>query len=735
VKRKRPNEGVPLCITTAIPTAAARALVAAGALALGGCTQIPHGRSAIDDVDIQGTQALDASDVADKLATGSTEKFFGLFRGVVYDYEVYDPSVLQRDMARVERYYRGKGFLEAHARVGRVIQVNASHVRIEILVEEGAPTLNRIARIEGLVGVTIEVATAAHKAVDADLPNMARFDEESFASAKDDLKQALTDRGYAYAQVEGEASIDLATRRVDYLLKVVPGPLCTFGKMTIVGLDPDREGPQPQEIDEAPLRRAIDIDEGEPFSSAKIEAGTQALLDLEVFSAARIDPDLPRPPPEHPVIALNVSVEPTKLRQIRAGGGLEFDEIKTDLHLLLGWEDHNFLGGLRDFSVDFKPGAVLYPLRIDTIGVTDVFPEERLKLQFRQPSFLEARTSFFVKPEFNVYPFLVVPDPPANSDVLGYVETKGSIGLDRPFGKLSVSVAYNAQAELPFYYKQIGDAPPVPTIVLAYPQLVTKLDLRDDPTHPHEGIYLANDLQIANAAFGSSADDVRVQPEVRAYVPLGKRVTLAARASVGFLFPTNYGVASYLPDDNLTDGNRTKYIEETYFRGFTSGGPSSNRGYPIRGIAPYGYVPFLLPAVVSSAAQSGGCTNSQLAASSCAVPIAGLTLWELSLEARFQVSGPFSTAAFCDAGDVSPYQTDLRFTHLHLSCGVGARYDTPVGPIRFDIGYRIQPLQVIGFPNEKAAADPQAGGNPVNGLPPEFLGAPVAISFGIGEAY
>jgi outer membrane protein assembly factor BamA len=259
-----------------------------------------------------------------------------------------------------------------------------------------------------------------------------------------------------------------------------------------------------------------------------------------------------------------------------------------------------------------------------------------------------------VKPEFNVYPFLALPNPPANSNVLGYVEAKAAIGLDRPFGKLSVSLAYNVQVEWPFYYLEVDTTESAPPeIRLAYPQLVTKLDLRDDPTHPHAGLYLANDLQVANQIFGSNANDVRVQPEVRAYVPLGKRLTIATRASVGFLLPSNYGVASYLPDQNLTDPNRIQAIEETYFRGFTSGGPSSNRGYPIRGIAPYGYVPFLLPAVVSTAAQSGGCTNAQLATSSCAVPIAGLTLWELSLEARYQVSGPFSTALFCDAGDVS----------------------------------------------------------------------------------
>ena len=61
----------------------------------------------------------------------------------------------------------------------------------------------------------------------------------------------------------------------------------------------------------------------------------------------------------------------------------------------------------------------------------------------------------------------------------------------------------------------------------------------------------------------------------------------------------------------------------------------------------------------------------------------------------------------------------------------GARYDTPVGPIRLDIGYRIQPLQVLGYANE----DEAARADPTLGTPPKLFGIPMAIALGIGEAY
>jgi outer membrane protein insertion porin family/translocation and assembly module TamA len=67
-----------------------------------------------------------------------------------------------------------------------------------------------------------------------------------------------------------------------------------------------------------------------------------------------------------------------------------------------------------------------------------------------------------------------------------------------------------------------------------------------------------------------------------------------------------------------------------------------------------------------------------------------------------------------------------------MSCGFGARYDTPVGPIRLDLGYRIEPLQVIGYKDDYAAQK----ADPTEGVPTRLFGnVPLAIAFGIGEAY
>jgi outer membrane protein insertion porin family/translocation and assembly module TamA len=285
-------------------------------------------------------------------------------------------------------------------------------------------------------------------------------------------------------------------------------------------------------------------------------------------------------------------------------------------------------------------------------------------------------------------------------------------------------LSHNLQVEDPFTYKGEVDGA-LRVLVISYPELVTNLSLTDDRVRPHQGVFFGNTFQFAGGPFGGHADDVNVQPDARVYIPAGRDVTLAARASVGLLFPRNYGFSAGEEDvDPATLAtSRARDQQILFFRGFFAGGPSSNRGYPLRGIGPRGFVAsYNAGGVGNLAACEGG--GSAGIVDACKVPIGGLTRWEASLEARFSVLGPFSMAAFCDGADVSPDTVDLRLARPHLSCGLGGRYDTPVGPVRLDIGYRIPTLQVLGKGDEQEH-EPD----------PLFGVLPIAVALGIGEAF
>ena len=735
------------------PRVACALVLVLAATSLCACAKLPPGQSATDAVAIHGASAVDDTDIEDKLATEASPKFLGLFQGVVYDYHLFNHATFQRDLARVERFYRERGYYGAHARAGRVITTQPGHVRVEILVEEGQPTVNQELTLEGVDGLDAATRKAVQTAAGRALRKGKPFDEDKALQCEEDARRALTDRGYAYATVKRDSYLDIVHGIANTTLTLTPGDVARFGPVTIEGLDPDASGPRLQEIPEPPLRRAIDIQEGDGYSTSRVEAATQALLDLEVFSAVTVVPDLSHP--ETHVVPLRVHVEPSNLRQIRLGGGVEFDALKLDLHLIAGWEDHNFLGGLRDFTVDFSPGVVLYPTSTSNFPAAPnrVFPEEKLRVQLRQPGFIEAETEGFLRPEFNVFPMLI-PNPSATASVVGYYEFKGAAGVDRVFlgRRLYVNLSYGAQLEYPFSYKGTLDSG-LRLLVISYPELNMHLDYRDDNQHPHSGFYLGNDLQVAGGIFGGDASDIKVVPEVRTYLPIARKVTFATRASVGFLFASNYGdvVQNHLneQDDPTNHVSRVRDIETVLFRGFFSGGPTSNRGFPLRGVAPHGVVPFLVPG--TTAQQALNCpppsdmnNHAQPDPQLCSLPIGGFTLWELSNELRFTVKGPLSGALFCDMGDVSPKELSIRLDHMHLSCGVGVRYDTPVGPIRLDIGYRVQPLQVLGFPNETEAylTGPGHHGDPANGFQPTLFGnshgangLPVALAIGIGEAF
>ncbi len=669
-----------------------------------GCYRVPEGKLAIDTVTIDGVPSIDDEDLEERITTRETKRFVGF----VYEYDLFDRYALRRDLARIERYLHARGFYDAEVRVARVVQ-DGKKVHITIEVAEGRPVTVADVAFEGDEAVESAARDALRAEVASILPKGDRLDEEKLDEAEKTATKALTSRGHAAAAVQRQAEVDLASATARVRFVVTPGPIAHIGAITWKGL-----GPLPEDK----LRRLFGVEQGDLYSSEELASARQALLDLGVFSSVDITPDLSHVEEGGHIVPLTITCEVSKLRALLVGGGLEFDSLKTDVHGTIGWQSSNFLGGLRRFEVKLKPGVVLYPTRFPDVQLPNkLLLEERFSLTLRQPAFVESRTTGVARTDYNIYPVLLPGSTSQN--VIGYHEVRGTLGVERTFfSRLFVNPQYGTQANFPFNY--LGKAPDALTLIISYVDLFAYLDFRDDPIHTRKGFYIGNQLQIAGGLLQGDASDVRVQPEVRGYIPITKHLVVAVRGSVGFLFPFDYGryaEQNFLhPGPSRIEGSARDY-QILFFRGFYSGGPSTNRGYPLRGIGPFDLIPYLSPAGQSISAS--GCNPND---TSCSLPTGGRSLWEASAEIRYVLSGPVSVAAFCDAADVSPFSLDLRPERPHLSCGAGGRYDTPVGPIRLDIGYRIPGLQA-------------PKGSSFEREPDTLLGLPVALAFGIGEAF
>jgi len=644
---------------------------------------IPSGRYATTSVALDGASAIDSDDALSGISTTESPRFLGVpgLEGVLFEYNLYDEALLTRDLARIERYYRSRGYYEAKVTVARVERdESATTVRVTIHVVEGTPVLVGQVTPKGLELLPANVGFQAQKTIT--LFERRPFDETTYDNSKRGILSVLADNGYAFAVVEGKAQVDLVSHRANIEFQVNPGPPSRYGSIEILGL---------REIPEPVVRATLKLAEGQAYRNSDLREAENALINLGVFSQVRIEPQ--RADKSRGIVPLVVRLQESTLRSVRIGGGASIDPLQLSATGRIGWEDRNFLGGLRRFTIDERPGVVLFPTSTETLKVpTRPLLSNKLRAELRQIAFLEGRTIGKLSAEYNIYP-LLFPLPtnavPENERILGYHEFRGSVGLERSFFDLRVLVSPNVslQSNIPIAYQTppdgVGILPGINRIHVLAPELLTTLDLRDDRIEPRRGILLQNSVQFASLSFGEDRRDIRLRPELRTYIPVSKQSVLATRVTLGFLSPHNYGSTLSRPNDiaaNPTDPDVLRDQQRLLFRAFYSGGPNSNRGYGFSEVGPHGPLGLLTAGKVNCFVSPHD--------PDCVRPLGGLSLWEASIEVRFPIYGPLRGVTFLDGSNVTRKAWSLDFTVPHLSPGVGLRYTTPIGPLRLDIGYR-----------------------------------------------
>src|SRR5688572_13649141 len=78
------------------------------------------------------------------------------------------------------------------------------------------------------------------------------------------------------------------------------------------------------------------------------------------------------------------------------------------------------------------------------------------------------------------------------------------------------------------------------------------------------------------------------------------------------------------------------------------------------------------------------------------LPIGGNGLVIFNAELRTTIRGGSQVVGFLDTGNVFARASEIDLTELRSAVGAGVRYKSPFGPIRFDLGFKVNRQQGEG---------------------------------------
>jgi hypothetical protein len=703
----------------------------------------------VSDVRVRETSpsAVDLDDALSGLATAAPRKLLWIER----ERDVYDANLVARDLERIERFYRAQGYYDVKVVAARVQQVGERAVEIEVHVTPGPRVTVRSVKTD--VSAVLELSEDAKFAYQkVRQPTLGKpFTEARLDRYETDLLTTLKESGYAYAKVSVKATVDLNARAADIAVEMKPGKFSRIGAIRVVGL---------KRIPEDKVRAALSIKHGDAYSEADQADAKVALENMQLFTRVEVTPDLSNP--DVTDVPILVTLQEDQLRKLTMGGGTIIDALKLEVHLRTGWEHKNFLGGARKLNIDVTGGVDLFPNRLENLDKLWVKPTNDFwvldsSIALEQPSIFNGRTKGSIKAGFSRRPVLYSLDEgkdPRAENVIGYHKPTGQLALERSFvsQRILLRPSYNIEARVPFMYQ--GAQPlGLETVWVSYPRLFALFqalpgDFSTDRSKRDFSLSFRNTIEIAGLSlggtryFGGSVSDLKIEPELRGVAPLFPRrshpeqkvgdLTIAGRIKFGFIIAPDYGET--LRDDQAaavasTDPNVKESVTRDQLRllsrAFYSGGATSNRGYAQNAISPHGPVGFLVPTSINCSddlhREDPGCIR----------PLGGFTQWEASLELRYAALYPVTLVLFADAADVSRDLGRIQLKYPHLSVGPGVRYDSPVGPIRLDLGIRVPRAQAWG---ERALPDDNSHGPPPD-QQPKLFGIPGALQLAIGDAF
>ncbi len=569
------------------------------------------------------------------------------------------------DAARIRLFYQLSGFLDA--KVDTSVVRTATEAFITFRIFEGEPVVVRSVTVAGLDSLP----DRARVVEDLPLQVGAPYNRYLLAGSADTIQTRLWNRGFPTASVlVGKRMVDRAARTADLELFADPGMAATIGSIRIVGT---------KAVDSSFVRSLLATRSGRPFRYTDLYRSQLNLYQSGLFRSANVGNDTTLFTLGDPTVPLIVQVQEGPLFRARSGLGVGTNDC---VRANAGWTARNVGGRGRQVDVVAevsKIGVSTDPLRSTICNGLEEDTLASQKLNYAVS--LSLRRPVFLSPS-NALTGTLFAERRSEFRVYRREEIGASVTFFRDAGRgLPVSLSYRlgygttqagAASFCAFFLacrsddvKQLRERRFAATLTgTATRQRVNNLL---DPTR---GSVASFETTLSSPLIGSTrfSEFARLVADGSWYRPLGGAIVVAARLKGGLIFSPRLrlaaGAANFVPPEQR----------------FYAGGANDVRGYDRNLLGPIVYV------TPESNIAAGGAVKAD---SVQEAPIGGNTLMLANLELRLPsplFEGRLRWVAFLDAGAVwergSPLGAGVRLTP-----GLGVRFATALGPIRFDVAY------------------------------------------------
>ncbi len=635
-------------------------------------------------LDFSGNHAIDDYTLRISIATtqSSWVARFALTRWMGAGEKRYlEETEFRRDVLRLILLYRVSGYLQV--RVDTIVRRTPGAARIKFLIHEGPPVRLRSIDIAGAEGI-VPVRDLLR---DIPLAVGDPFNRIRFEWAADTIRAAARDRGYPFAEVFRSYDVNedsLSARARFELERGVRGRVDSVIVEGTRSIAPDV------------VRRMIPIRRGAWFSQSALYRSQRDLYRLGVFGYVNVT--LADSAPEGPAdssVAVRVQVAEGRLRTLRVGAGYGTVDC---FRALASWSASNVLGGGRVLDVTARvsklgagdplsagfenwPCGALKP----EVGTDRFKLNYNLTASFQEPFLFSRRTRGTLSLSAERHSEIQAYRRDALSAGVSVTRetrwdipvTAGySVSLTRTFAEPAIFCSFLSVCRL-------EDAERFSEQRLQ--SMVTLGVVRDrsnsvlDPTR---GSTLSAEARYASRFLGSDSliQFAKGVAELAAYHPIGRRTTFAWRVRGGGIVSPALGFS----------GQSVRYIPPS--ERFYAGGANSVRGYGQNRMGPVVRVvnPERIDTIIEMPQDESG-PDTTFVPDTLTAASGGNSLIIANAELRFPLpglGGRLSGAAFVDVGQLFERGRELvDFTKTRVTPGLGLRFATPIGPMRFDVAY------------------------------------------------